>query len=205
MEASVPTSRGRAGGPPTRTLIVAVVTAIALLFVAELTAPPDVPLGAAVVVPVLLSCFFLDQRWALAILGLAVLTRVGAATIGDTSVGLAALEVATYIAAFAIALAYTRRARSIAGPPRSDAVAPAASAQNAGVSPVALEVSSLTDRERQVLEMAIHGLTAKQIGERLYIGRRTVETHLARAYGKLGASTKRELIARAFDDPRRAP
>jgi DNA-binding CsgD family transcriptional regulator len=47
--------------------------------------------------------------------------------------------------------------------------------------------------------MAIHGLTAKQIGERLFIGRRTVETHLERACSKLGVQTKRELIAKAFD------
>jgi DNA-binding CsgD family transcriptional regulator len=193
-------TRGTAYGVATRALVVLIVAAIGLLFVAELWAPPDVPLGAAVVVPVLLSCFFLDQRWSVAILVLAVLSRVGAATIGDTSAGLAALEVASYIGAFAIALAYTRRTWYGGERSESDQAPPPTAVRNVDLSPASPAGSGLTDRERQVLDMAMHGLTAKQIGERLYIGRRTVETHLARAYGKLGGPTKSELIARAFDD-----
>lgn len=55
---------------------------------------------------------------------------------------------------------------------------------------------SLTEREREVAELAAEGLTAREIGERLFIGKRTVETHLARAYAKLGVGSKLELARR---------
>lgn len=59
--------------------------------------------------------------------------------------------------------------------------------------------ASLTRRERQVTRLAAQGLTARQIGERLFIGERTVESHLARAYAKLGVGSKAELVARASE------
>jgi DNA-binding NarL/FixJ family response regulator len=46
----------------------------------------------------------------------------------------------------------------------------------------------LTDREREVLAVAAEGLTARQIAKRLGVRERTITTHLARIYGKLGVS-----------------
>jgi DNA-binding CsgD family transcriptional regulator/tetratricopeptide (TPR) repeat protein len=54
---------------------------------------------------------------------------------------------------------------------------------------------SLTTRERQVAELASGGYTAPQIATRLHIGVRTVETHLARSYLKLGVTSKQQLVA----------
>jgi DNA-binding NarL/FixJ family response regulator len=48
----------------------------------------------------------------------------------------------------------------------------------------------LTDRERQVLNIAAQGLTAREIAERLGVRERTVTTHLTRIYGKLGVRTR---------------
>ena len=48
----------------------------------------------------------------------------------------------------------------------------------------------LTERERQVLAVAAEGLTARQIAERLGVRERTVTTHLARIYGKLGVGNR---------------
>jgi DNA-binding NarL/FixJ family response regulator len=48
----------------------------------------------------------------------------------------------------------------------------------------------LTDREREVLEVAAEGLTAREIAERLGVSERTVTTHLGRIYGKLGVGTR---------------
>jgi class 3 adenylate cyclase/DNA-binding CsgD family transcriptional regulator len=59
--------------------------------------------------------------------------------------------------------------------------------------------ASLTSRERQATRLAAQGLTARQIGERLFIGERTVESHLARAYAKLGIRSKAELVERASE------
>ena len=51
-------------------------------------------------------------------------------------------------------------------------------------------VTALTDREREVLEVAAEGLTARQIATRLGIRERTVTTHLGRIYMKLGVGTR---------------
>ncbi|MGH8908807.1 MAG: ATP-binding protein [Egibacteraceae bacterium] len=58
-------------------------------------------------------------------------------------------------------------------------------------------LDSLTGRERQVAELAARGCTARQIAELLYIGKRTVESHLARVYPKLGITCKQQLIRHA--------
>ena len=59
--------------------------------------------------------------------------------------------------------------------------------------------SSLTSREREVAALTAQGRTAQEVGERLFIGKRTVETHLANIYAKLGITSKRELIQRAAE------
>lgn len=53
---------------------------------------------------------------------------------------------------------------------------------------------SLTRRERQVISLAVTGLTAREIGVRLFIGERTVETHLANVYAKLGIGSRVDLL-----------
>lgn len=58
-------------------------------------------------------------------------------------------------------------------------------------------VASLTPREREVLELASQGLTMKQVGTRLGVSPRTVETHIAKLYRKLGVSTRVQAVARA--------
>lgn len=52
---------------------------------------------------------------------------------------------------------------------------------------------ALTGTERAVVELAAQGLTNRQIGERMFISRRTVETHLAHAFAKLGVSSRSRL------------
>lgn len=56
---------------------------------------------------------------------------------------------------------------------------------------------ALTDRERAVVRLAVFGHSAAEIGRQLYISERTVETHLAHAYAKLGISSKVELARQA--------
>jgi DNA-binding NarL/FixJ family response regulator len=48
----------------------------------------------------------------------------------------------------------------------------------------------LTSREREVLTVAAEGLTAREIASRLGVRERTVTTHLARIYGKLGVGSR---------------
>jgi DNA-binding CsgD family transcriptional regulator len=58
---------------------------------------------------------------------------------------------------------------------------------------------SLSPRERQVAALTVRGHTAQEVGDALFIGKRTVETHLANVYAKLQVGSKRELVQRAAD------
>jgi DNA-binding NarL/FixJ family response regulator len=53
----------------------------------------------------------------------------------------------------------------------------------------------LTNREREVAELAAAGLASKVIAERLFLSTRTVDNHLARIYAKLGVASRAELPA----------
>ncbi|MDX2936752.1 response regulator transcription factor [Streptomyces ipomoeae] len=48
----------------------------------------------------------------------------------------------------------------------------------------------LSDREREIAELAATGLRTRQIAERLFLSARTVETHLSRVYRKLQVSSR---------------
>jgi DNA-binding NarL/FixJ family response regulator len=57
--------------------------------------------------------------------------------------------------------------------------------------------ATLTPRERQVLALLSGGLTIGQIATRLAISPRTVETHVAKLYRKLGVRGRVQAISRA--------
>jgi DNA-binding CsgD family transcriptional regulator len=64
--------------------------------------------------------------------------------------------------------------------------------------PDALE--ELTPQQRQIVRLAIDGLTDREIGDRLFLSPRTVSSHLYRSYPKLGVASRhqlRDVIARA--------
>lgn len=54
---------------------------------------------------------------------------------------------------------------------------------------------SLSPSERKVVELVAEGLSNPQIGARLFISRRTVETHLAHVFRKLGLSSRAQVAA----------
>jgi DNA-binding CsgD family transcriptional regulator len=55
-------------------------------------------------------------------------------------------------------------------------------------------LSSLTPRQRQVCELAAAGRTNRAIAQQLFLSVKTVETHLAAAYEKLGVGTREALV-----------
>ena len=57
---------------------------------------------------------------------------------------------------------------------------------------------SLTAREMDVLRLLVSGLSDRQIAEALFIGERTVESHVARIYAKLGVRTRATATVAAF-------
>ncbi|HZX07189.1 helix-turn-helix transcriptional regulator [Kribbella sp.] len=74
------------------------------------------------------------------------------------------------------AVAYARRTRGARGRPSSG-------------------WASLTPTEEQVVALAVEGLSNPEIGERLFISRGTVKTHLAHVYTKLGVANRTELAS----------
>jgi ATP/maltotriose-dependent transcriptional regulator MalT len=69
---------------------------------------------------------------------------------------------------------------------------------HAGAAPRTPLAEPLTEREGQVLELLVEGLTNREIGERLILGTRTVETHVERVLGKLGVGSRTRAIAAAL-------
>ena len=63
----------------------------------------------------------------------------------------------------------------------------------------ALGPDSLTRREREVARLAATGMSAKEIAGLLFVGERTVESHLASVYAKLGVHSKLQLVRRATE------
>ncbi|MFF3375146.1 AAA family ATPase [Streptomyces sp. NPDC002680] len=54
-------------------------------------------------------------------------------------------------------------------------------------------LATLTARELEIAELVAQGLTSQAIADRLYVSRRTVETHVSRTFRKTGVSTRTAL------------
>jgi len=72
-------------------------------------------------------------------------------------------------------------------------------AEQCGVSTPALRQAAeplpLTDREREVVNLIVHGLSNREVAERLTLSLRTVESYIYRAMVKTGTSSREELAA----------
>ncbi|MEI3847006.1 helix-turn-helix transcriptional regulator, partial [Microbacterium sp. CCNWLW44] len=55
--------------------------------------------------------------------------------------------------------------------------------------------AALTPRELQVLELVAEGLTNPQIGQRLFISRKTASVHVSAILAKIGAANRAEAAA----------
>jgi DNA-binding CsgD family transcriptional regulator len=54
-------------------------------------------------------------------------------------------------------------------------------------------LEELTPQQRQIVRLASHGLTNREIGDRLFLSPRTVSSHLYRSYPKLGVAGRNQL------------
>jgi len=63
----------------------------------------------------------------------------------------------------------------------------------------AIGLDALSQREREVAALAARGRTAPEIAADLFLSKRTVESHLATIYAKLGVDSKTELVRRAAE------
>lgn len=60
------------------------------------------------------------------------------------------------------------------------------------------EITSLTDREHDVLLLLAEGLNAAAIGAKLYLSESTTKSHIARIYQKLGAANRAQALVTAM-------
>jgi two-component system, NarL family, response regulator NreC len=65
--------------------------------------------------------------------------------------------------------------------------------------PVAVGAPPLSPRERQVLELVVHGHTNREVADRLSLSVKTVETHRARLSEKLGLRSRADLVRFAIE------
>ncbi|WP_169812000.1 response regulator transcription factor, partial [Nocardia farcinica] len=92
-------------------------------------------------------------------------------------------------------LKLARTVRAEARPPEPGTPAPAPRAQAPDTAPAAEPTAVLSDREREVAELVLLGLTYREIGARLYISAKTVEHHVARIRRRIGAGSRSELLS----------
>ncbi|MEV0080439.1 LuxR C-terminal-related transcriptional regulator [Nocardia neocaledoniensis] len=94
----------------------------------------------------------------------------------------------------AAANALLKLARSVRIPARPDQARGTADEQHSGQRP-AIDQRALSEREREVAELVLLGLTYREIGARLYISAKTVEHHVARIRRRIGARSRSELLS----------
>jgi two-component system, NarL family, response regulator NreC len=76
---------------------------------------------------------------------------------------------------------------------------PSLGAELAGRTDMGGPVDGLSPREREVLRLLALGHTNQEVAATLVVSVRTVESHRAHVMGKLGASTRAELVRHALD------
>jgi DNA-binding CsgD family transcriptional regulator len=76
------------------------------------------------------------------------------------------------------------RPRAVAGPAETKG------GSSGGTAPL------LSDREREVAELVVSGMTYKQVGTRLFISAKTVEHHIGRIKQRLGCANREDLLGR---------
>jgi DNA-binding CsgD family transcriptional regulator len=156
---------------------------LATIFAADVLTPADVILTALAIFPLLFGVWTLGRWPALAVALLAGALVVQEAIMGSANAVTAGVELVAYGTLAGLTRLYAHRLAA----PFAANLAPASSDRP----------ERLTRREREVVALAAYGWTAVEIADQLRIGERTVETHLANAYPKLGVRSKLELVREA--------
>jgi DNA-binding CsgD family transcriptional regulator len=169
------------------------------IFVAEILTP-HVVVGAFALVPLLAALWVLSSRLATLVAIVATVFFFATAATETANrmtvilLGVAILGTALIGRLYATGLASVLSGRRHMRPTIGTWVAPGAPDD---VDRLSNALRSLTRRELEVARLAGEGYTAAEIGGRLNIGGRTVESHLASVYSKLRISSRLQLIRMA--------
>jgi DNA-binding CsgD family transcriptional regulator len=163
-----------------------------VLFVIDLVTPSDVMIASLYVLPILLVAATLPARAAAAVWLFTIILQLSALLLQRANLLTMSAEAISVTSVFLI-LQLLRTA-----PFGKGASNPRVSIESRATRGVASDLlggpQELTKREREVAALAAAGRSAREIAQQLSIGRRTVETHLAHAYAKLGVESKIDLI-----------
>ena len=76
--------------------------------------------------------------------------------------------------------------------------------ETAGGRDLFYQIHSISEREREIVELVVQGLSNQEIAAQLHIGLATVKTHLHRIFFKTGAKSRMELLHK-LNSPGNAP
>ncbi|WP_181722999.1 LuxR C-terminal-related transcriptional regulator [Nocardia gipuzkoensis] len=127
----------------------------------------------------------------------AALTEIGMTWDGARLASEAALAAADSTTATAL-LKLARTVRADARPQEPQARPSTPISHNGDApppTPAPPQAAILSEREREVAELVLLGLTYREIGARLYISAKTVEHHVARIRRRVGARSRSELLS----------
>ena len=188
-----------AGNPKEHHFASLCILLLGAVFIAEIFTPDDV-VGEFALLPLLAAFWVLSSRQA-ALVTIAATLFFGAAVAEETGnrvtvilVGGTVFGTALMTRIYATGLASVLSGRRHMRPAIKERLTPATIG---GVDRWSYGLRSLTRRELEVARLAAEGYTAAEIGRRLNIGDRTVESHLASAYSKLRIRSRLQLIRMA--------
>ena len=166
---------------------------LVLVFIGDISTPIQVAVSALGLIPLLVAIWLLSGRSALLVSVVAVGQLLLSGLLGTLSPITVASETTAYVVlALACRLVGNSLSQLLVSSPR---IRSSPSASSRSTRPNGSDLAArLTNREQQVARLAADGYTAREIGDQLHIGKRTVETHLANACEKLGVRSKRELM-----------
>jgi DNA-binding CsgD family transcriptional regulator len=185
------------GGAPTE-LLVGGLCALFLLavFLVEV-ATPNAVVASFALVPLLAGAWVLSTRFAAVLIGLSGLLFALAILAESTNrlslllVGIPTIATAVVVRMYAVSLATLLLTHPYA---RHNSIHQSFGPTLDKVAGFSYGIDSLTRRELEVARLAAKAYTASEIAGQLHIGERTVESHLASTYSKLGINSRSELI-----------
>lgn len=174
---------GLAGSPWESGAAAVICAALILVLLIEMLTPDDV-VGSVGILPLLAAMWTLSPRFASAIaLVSALVFAVILASEASNRTTVLLIGCVGFVLAILVRFYATRLEKLLLVP-----------GQLAVLSLPTLDaIDSLTRRELEVATLASRGLTAGEIGGRLHISERTVESHLANAYAKLAIHSRAAL------------
>jgi DNA-binding CsgD family transcriptional regulator len=167
---------------------------LAAIFLLEAITPDDV-VGALALLPLVAGAWMLSNRMAGVVIAAGVLIFTAAVLLetgNRTTVVLVGIPV--LFTAGLVRLCAANLSAAMVGDGEQIFLAVAAPAFAADPFDDGRASPSLTRRELEVARLAARAYTAAEIGQTLHIGERTVESHIASTYLKLGIRSRSELI-----------